>query len=45
MGCSNDFKLPRAVEFVPPLPKGGTGRILKREVREWYRSGQTKRVH
>jgi len=39
------FKAPRSVDFVPALPKGGTGKILKREVRERYWAGQTKRVH
>jgi len=33
------------VDFVPALPKGGTGKILKREVRERYWAAQTKRVH
>jgi len=39
------FKAPRSVDFVPALPKGGTGKILKREVRERYWADQTKRVH
>ena len=39
------FKAPRAVDFVPALPKGGTGKILKREVRERYWKDQPKRVH
>jgi hypothetical protein len=30
---------------MPALPKGGTGKILKREVRERYCVGQVKRVH
>ncbi len=39
------FKLPRQVEFVPgPLPKTGTGKILKRELREAYWVGLDKRV-
>ena len=39
------FKLPRQVEFVPgPLPKTGTGKILKRELREGYWVGKEKRV-
>jgi fatty-acyl-CoA synthase len=39
------FKLPRQVEFVPgPLPKTGTGKILKRELREAYWVGKEKRV-
>ena len=39
------FKVPRAVDLVPSLPKGGTGKILKREVRERYWVGQARRVH
>jgi acyl-CoA synthetase (AMP-forming)/AMP-acid ligase II len=32
-------KVPRAVDLVASLPKGGTGKILKRKVRERYWSG------
>jgi fatty-acyl-CoA synthase len=39
------FKLPRSVDFVPSLPKGGTGKILKGEIRERYWAAQAKRVH
>ena len=39
------FKIPRSVEFFDTLPKGGTGKILKRELRERYWKGQAKRVH
>ena len=39
------FKLPRSVEFLPSLPKGGTGKILKKVLREKYWAGYTKRVH
>lgn len=39
------FKVPKHVEFLPSLPKGGTGKILKRELREPYWQGQAKRVH
>jgi fatty-acyl-CoA synthase len=39
------FKLPRMVEFVEgPLPKTGTGKILKRELRETFWAGKEKRV-
>ncbi len=39
------FKMPRLYEFVTdPLPKGGTGKILKRELREKYWTGKEKRV-
>jgi hypothetical protein len=30
---------------VPALPKGGAGKIIKREVRERYWAGHAKRVH
>ena len=33
------FKRPRAYYFVPSLPKNNYGKLLKREVREWLRSG------
>jgi fatty-acyl-CoA synthase len=39
------FKLPRQIEFVPgPLPKTGTGKILKRDLREAFWAGKAKRV-
>jgi len=38
------FKLPRTVEFVCELPKTGTGKILKRELREKYWAGHEKKV-
>jgi len=39
------FKLPRSYVFrTEPLPKGGTGKILKRELREPYWQGREKRV-
>jgi fatty-acyl-CoA synthase len=39
------FKAPRSVEFREALPKSGTGKILKREVREEFWKGYEKRVH
>jgi acyl-CoA synthetase (AMP-forming)/AMP-acid ligase II len=40
------FKLPRIVEFSSdPLPKTGTGKIRKNELRERFWTGQVKRVH
>ena len=39
------FKLPRRVEFRDQLPKGGTGKVLKAELRELFWEGQEKRVH
>jgi fatty-acyl-CoA synthase len=39
------FKLPREIEFSrSPLPKTGTGKIVKRSLREAYWQGKTKRV-
>jgi fatty-acyl-CoA synthase len=39
------FKMPRRVEFSEePLPKTGTGKILKRELREVYWAGKQVRV-
>ena len=39
------FKLPRATEFFEgPLPKTGTGKILKRELREKFWQGKERRV-
>lgn len=39
------FKVPKRIEFTASLPKGGTGKILKRELRESFWQGYTKRVH
>ncbi len=39
------FKLPRLVQFMEePLPKTGTGKILKRELREAFWEGKERRV-
>jgi fatty-acyl-CoA synthase len=39
------FKLPRLIEFSnTPLPKTGTGKIVKRALREVYWQGKEKRV-
>ncbi len=39
------FKLPRLIKFVSePLPKTGTGKILKRELREAFWVGKERRV-
>ena len=38
------FKVPKSIEFFPSLPKGGTDKILKKELRERYWTGQAKRV-
>jgi acyl-CoA synthetase (AMP-forming)/AMP-acid ligase II len=39
------FKIPRVFEFLEtPLPKTGTGKIVKRELREMFWTGRTRRV-
>jgi acyl-CoA synthetase (AMP-forming)/AMP-acid ligase II len=38
------YKAPRSVEFVEALPKNPQGKILKREIREKYWQGKTRRV-
>ena len=38
------FKAPKSVEFFESLPKGGTGKILKKVLREKYWAGKTRRV-
>jgi acyl-CoA synthetase (AMP-forming)/AMP-acid ligase II len=39
------FKMPRVIEFVEgPLPKTGTGKIVKRALREQFWSGKERRV-
>ena len=39
------FKLPRRIQFCEgPLPKTGTGKILKRQLRETFWSGMERRV-
>ncbi len=39
------FKIPKSVEFRESLPKGGTGKILKRLLREPYWAGHERQVH
>ncbi len=39
------YKVPKHIEFRSELPKGGTGKILKRALREPYWRGYEKRVH
>jgi len=38
------FKIPRMVEFRDSLPKSGTGKILKGELRERFWAGHKGRV-
>lgn len=39
------FKKPRSVEFRDVLPKTGSGKIRKAEIREQYWRGQERRIH
>jgi fatty-acyl-CoA synthase len=39
------FMVPKQIELREQLPKGGTGKILKGELREKFWQGQEKRVH
>jgi long-chain acyl-CoA synthetase len=39
------FKIPKRIDFREQMPKGGTGKILKAELREPYWRGMEKRVH
>lgn len=40
------YKLPRSIEFIEgELPKGGTGKILKKQLRERHWQGQSRRIN
>ena len=39
------FKVPKSVDFYEEFPKGGTGKILKRTLRERYWQAEGRRVH
>ena len=39
------YKRPRSVDFTNELPRNPTGKILKRELREKYWEGHTRRVN
>jgi len=39
------YKLPKSVEFVPPLPRNASGKVLRRELREPYWKGVGRRVN
>ena len=39
------FKAPKSVEFKNEFPKGGTGKILKQELKKAYWAGLNKKVH
>jgi acyl-CoA synthetase (AMP-forming)/AMP-acid ligase II len=39
------FKCPGSVDFIAALPRTGSGKIAKKEIRDPYWAGQAKRVH
>jgi long-chain acyl-CoA synthetase len=39
------YKAPKSVEFRDEIPKGGTGKILKRELREPYWESLDKKIN
>jgi long-chain acyl-CoA synthetase len=39
------FKTPRTVDFIEALPRNGTGKILRRELRAPYWEGKTRQVN
>lgn len=39
-----NYKAPKSVEFLDEMPKGGTGKILKRDLREPYWADREKKV-
>ena len=39
------FKCPRSIDFISALPRTGSGKIAKKEIRDPYWAGYTKRVH
>jgi fatty-acyl-CoA synthase len=43
--CLSSFKCPKSIEFRLDLPKGGTGKILKRLLREEFWKDEDQRVH
>jgi len=38
------YKVPRSISFAPELPKTGSGKVLKRSLREPFWQGRTRRV-
>ena len=39
------YKLPKSIDFVDTLPRTPTGKILKRELRKAFWTGQQRQVH
>ena len=38
------YKKPKSLEFIDAIPKNAYGKVLKRELREKYWTGQARRV-
>jgi acyl-coenzyme A synthetase/AMP-(fatty) acid ligase len=38
------YKTPRSIEFVNEIPKTGTGKVMRRELRDAAWQGQERRV-
>jgi fatty-acyl-CoA synthase len=43
-GQLGGYKCPRSVEFVEALPRNPSGKVLKKDLREKYWAGQSRRV-
>jgi long-chain acyl-CoA synthetase len=43
-GLLAGYKKPKSIDFVESLPKGSTGKILRRELRDPYWEGLSRRV-
>ena len=39
------YKVPKSVDFAPSLPRNPSGKVLRRELREPYWAGKTRRVN
>jgi len=44
-GNNANYKAPKSIEFREELPKGGTGKILKRELRKPYWEKYLKKIN
>lgn len=43
--CLANYKVPKSVDFVSELPKSGAGKILKRNLRDKYWEGHSRKVN